>query len=171
MTPVRMAALLAPLLALALFVACGANDDGSGRSEIGASPTAISEMATAVPTLMSESSPSPSSGGANDDYDYDTDSSPAADGSATPAAPGAGDARETEIEDFAFEQSLTVPVGTTVRWTNRDSAPHRISSVDQVFSSATLNEGDSFEFAFEEAGTHDYICTIHPEMTGTVTVE
>ena len=171
MTPVRIAALAAPLLALALLVACDANDDADGTSEVGASPTAVSEMATAVSAVAPDASPAPSSGGANDDYDYDTGSSPAADGSATPAAPGAGDARDTEIEDFAFEQSLTVPAGTIVRWTNRDRAPHQPASVDQVFSSDTLNEGDSFEFAFEEAGTYDYICAIHPEMTGTVIVE
>ena len=77
-----------------------------------------------------------------------------------------------EIADFAFSPAeLTVPAGTTVTWTNNDSAPHTVTSDDGAFDSGRLDEGDTFEFTFEEAGTFAYHCDFHPNMTATITVE
>jgi plastocyanin len=74
------------------------------------------------------------------------------------------------IQNFAFSPSvLRVKKGTTVTWTNKDSAPHQISS--PTFNSASLSTGQSFSFVFNEAGTFDYICSIHPSMKGQVIVE
>ncbi|WP_232216907.1 plastocyanin/azurin family copper-binding protein [Methanohalobium evestigatum] len=39
------------------------------------------------------------------------------------------------------------------------------------FYSPNLQQGDSFSHTFDEEGTYDYICTIHPYMEGAVTVE
>jgi plastocyanin len=77
-----------------------------------------------------------------------------------------------EIVDFAFSPAeLTVPVGTTVTWTNQDSAPHTVTADDGSFDSGRLNQGDSFSFTFETPGTYTYVCAFHPNMTATITVE
>ncbi|MFN4218479.1 MAG: cupredoxin domain-containing protein [Candidatus Bipolaricaulia bacterium] len=87
---------------------------------------------------------------------------------------GQGGTVNVSIVDFAFTpKTITVPVGTTVRWTNNGSAPHTVTSTSspRAFDSGTLNSGDSFEFTFKTAGQFPYRCSIHPSMTGTVIVE
>ncbi len=89
-------------------------------------------------------------------------------GSTTTAA--AGGSRVT-IQNFAFSPAeLTVPVGTTVTWTNSDSTSHTVTSNDAVFESATLASGDTFDFTFTQAGEFPYHCSIHPSMTATIIV-
>lgn len=86
-----------------------------------------------------------------------------------PSAPGSfGD---VQIKDLSFNpQNLTIGAGTTVRWTNLDSAPHTISSTGN-FDSGTLATGQSFAFKFDTPGTYDYQCNIHPFMKGQITVK
>lgn len=87
------------------------------------------------------------------------------------SASAAGD-EAIAIQDFAFDpDDLTIPVGTTVTWTNNDGAPHTVTADDGSFDSGNLGQGDTFTFTFEEAGTFTYICKIHPSMTATITVE
>ena len=86
----------------------------------------------------------------------------------------AGPDAAVTIEDFAFgPATLTVPRGTTVRWTNKDDEPHTVASADdpKLFKSSALDTGDSFAFTFDRAGRFKYFCTIHPHMQGTVVVE
>jgi len=67
--------------------------------------------------------------------------------------------------------ALTVPVGTTVTWTNNDSAAHTVTSdTAGVFDSGPINQGVTFTFTFSQAGTFTYHSTSDPSMTGTVTV-
>jgi len=74
------------------------------------------------------------------------------------------------IKNFAFSPSvLTVREGTTVIWVNEDSVPHSIKS--DVFNSEIFNKGGSFQFRFDNTGTYDYICGLHPSMKGRVVVE
>ena len=83
-------------------------------------------------------------------------------------APSASNA--INIQNFAFNpQETTVKKGTTVTWTNNDSAPHQIKSAS--FNSSQLGKGQSFSFTFNDAGTFDYSCAIHPSMTGKIIVE
>jgi plastocyanin len=99
---------------------------------------------------------------------------PADSGSAT--APAVSDAPQganaVNISNFAFvPATLTVPVGTTVTWTNKDEEPHTVVSSDgSTFHSPGLDTGKTFSFTFPNAGTFDYICSIHPMMHGTVVV-
>ena len=67
--------------------------------------------------------------------------------------------------------TLTVAVGTTVTWTNRDDIPHTIVSTDKVFKSKVLDTDEKFAFTFSTPGTFTYFCSIHPKMTGTVLVK
>jgi plastocyanin len=66
--------------------------------------------------------------------------------------------------------SLTVPAGTTVTWINRDIVRHTVTSTEGLFDSDRLGSGESFSYTFNEPGTFDYYCTIHPIMQGTVIV-
>jgi plastocyanin len=75
------------------------------------------------------------------------------------------------IVDFAFDPAaVEVPVGATVTWTNTGAAPHTATASDGTFDSGELAPGASFSHTFAAAGTFPYVCQIHPQMTGTVTV-
>ncbi len=75
------------------------------------------------------------------------------------------------IQNAMFQpDSLTVPAGTTVTWVNRDIVRHTVTSTEGLFDSGRLEFGGSFTYTFEEPGTFDYYCTIHPTMQGTVIV-
>lgn len=73
-------------------------------------------------------------------------------------------------------QSISVPVNTTITWTNMDAMPHTATSGTPgsptgLFNSGTLNEGQTFSFMFTVAGAYPYYCLVHGgAMTGTVTV-
>jgi plastocyanin len=75
------------------------------------------------------------------------------------------------IDNFVFEPAqLTVKVGQTVTWTNRDDIPHTVVSAGK-FRSKTLDTDDSFAFTFTTAGDYTYFCSLHPHMKGTIKVE
>jgi plastocyanin len=75
------------------------------------------------------------------------------------------------IDKYTFgPDKLTVPVGTTVTWTNNDADQHTVVAKDNTFASPALAKGQSFSFKFEKAGNYDYRCSIHPFMVATVTV-
>ncbi len=79
---------------------------------------------------------------------------------------------EVKIDNFSFgPTAITVPVGTTVTWTNRDDIPHTVVSTDGVFKSKALDTDDKFSFVFSKPGTYSYFCSIHPKMTGQVVVQ
>jgi plastocyanin len=77
-----------------------------------------------------------------------------------------------KIDNFVFgPRTLTVPVGTTVTWTNVDDIPHTSVSTEGVFKSKVLDTDDKFSYTFTKAGTYAYYCTIHPKMTGQIVVK
>jgi plastocyanin len=96
---------------------------------------------------------------------------PADSGSAAaPEAPQGANA--VNISNFAFAPAtLTVPAGTTVTWTNKDEEPHTVVSSDgSTFHSPGMGTDATYSFTFPDAGTFDYVCSIHPMMHGTVVV-
>ncbi len=81
-------------------------------------------------------------------------------------------AAEVKIDNFSFgPQTVTVPVGATVTWTNRDDIPHTVVSTDGVFKSKVRDTDEKFSYTFTKAGTYSYFCSVHPKMTGTVVVQ
>ena len=79
---------------------------------------------------------------------------------------------EVKIDNFVFGPgTLTVPVGATVTWTNKDDIPHTTVSTDGVFKSKVMDTDEKFSYTFAKAGTYPYYCTIHPKMTGKVVVQ
>jgi plastocyanin len=98
----------------------------------------------------------------------------AADGSATPDDTEAvADATMVEIKDLAYiPDSIEIPVGATVTWTNSDTVPHTATAQDrEVLQSGTLNPGDSYSQTFDQPGTFDYFCEFHANMKGTIVVQ
>jgi plastocyanin len=73
------------------------------------------------------------------------------------------------IEDLAFEpETLSVAAGETVTWTWNDGAvEHDVKGDD--FQSEVMSEG-TYSHRFDQPGTYDYLCTLHPNMTGTIEV-
>ena len=75
------------------------------------------------------------------------------------------------IDNFTFTPAeLKVKVGDTVTWTNHDDIPHTVVSAGK-FRSKTLDTDDKFSFIFTNAGDYKYFCSLHPHMTGMITVE
>ena len=80
-------------------------------------------------------------------------------------------ATEVKIDNFSFgPQTVSVPVGAKVTWTNRDDIPHTVVSTEGVFKSKVQDTNEQFSFTFDKAGTYPYYCSIHPKMTGKVVV-
>ena len=86
-----------------------------------------------------------------------------------------GDAATTpsvQIKQFAFVPGkLTVPVGTTVTWTNADDETHTVTAVDKAYTSTGLEHDATYSHRFATPGTYTYFCMLHPHMTATVVVQ
>ena len=75
------------------------------------------------------------------------------------------------ISNFVFGPSpLTVSKGATVTWTNGDGFDHSIVATDLSFHSQNIGQGATFAYTFDKPGDFTYVCGIHPQMTGTITV-
>ena len=88
------------------------------------------------------------------------------------AAPSQQSTAAVMIRGFKFEPAATtVAVGTVVTWTNHDTAPHTATSVTAgKFDTGTIESNQSKSVTLNEAGTFEYLCSIHPQMRGTLTV-
>jgi len=86
--------------------------------------------------------------------------------------PAAGNITEISMVNFSFSpKEVTIKKGTTVTWTNQDSAVHTVTSDMPLFDSGDLAKGKSFSYTFSTAGTFAYHCTPHhASMTGTIVV-
>jgi plastocyanin len=81
------------------------------------------------------------------------------------------DPHEVVIDNFSFAPAtVSVPIGTTVAWTNRDEAPHNVVSTEQKFRSPVLDTDERFSHRFDGPGAFKYFCSIHPKMTGRIVV-
>ncbi|MEV0218600.1 cupredoxin family copper-binding protein [Streptomyces sp. NPDC050704] len=92
------------------------------------------------------------------------------------AAPGKASAATYRVamKGYAFgPATLTVPVGSTVTWTNQDTAPHDVKTTSGPVSihSPMLEKGQSWSFTFTTAGSYGYYCTVHPDMTARIMVQ
>jgi plastocyanin len=93
---------------------------------------------------------------------------------------GGGGAKTAEVsmEGIAFEPSESqIAAGGTVTWTNNESVGHDVTKTSGPgpdFSSGDaggMGEGDTFKQTFADPGDYEYVCTVHPNMTGTVSVK
>ena len=76
------------------------------------------------------------------------------------------------MKGFAFNpQRVEGKVGQKVTWVNEDDAPHNaVAQNGGDLKTKTFERGGSASYTLDEAGTIEYICTVHPQMTGTITV-
>ncbi len=90
-------------------------------------------------------------------------------GASTGVTPADVDGPTVAIEDLAYSpQTLTVEAGDTVTWVFNDGAiAHDVKG--EGFESEVVSQG-TFRHRFDEPGTYDYVCTLHPNMTGTIEV-
>lgn len=73
-------------------------------------------------------------------------------------------------EGFEFSPStLEVNVGETVVWVNQDSATHDVEIEGENLG--TFGEGEQLTWTADQPGSYSYLCTIHPQMTGTIVVQ
>src|SRR5947207_6482884 len=76
------------------------------------------------------------------------------------------------LDNFAFNPPmLTIPVGTTVTWTNHDTDEHTVTSSTHAFSSAGLDPNETYSHRSDTAGTCAYFCALHPHMTAQIVVQ
>ena len=88
------------------------------------------------------------------------------DAAATSANPG-----QITIANFAFSPAeIMVMRGTQVTWTNNDAAPHGLTHKDGAPGKGVLLPGEAASRVYDTPGTFDYVCSVHPYMTGRVVV-
>jgi len=152
---------LCAVLALAglAIAGCGGGDDDSGSA------------ATSESTAVEAGEDTTTTGSGEDSTASEAE--PGDDSGGNPPAPS-GDAvrsAEVEIEDFAYNPDpVTIEEGGKVIWKNRDAAPHTATAEDGSFDTGTIEEDKLKSETFKEPGTYAYVCSIHPQMHGTVEV-
>ena len=81
-----------------------------------------------------------------------------------------------ETNECYIQADITINAGDTVEWTNSDTAAHTVTGGSPadgpsgVFDSSLVMGGASYSFTFNDAGSYDYFCMVHPWMVGSVTV-
>ncbi len=79
---------------------------------------------------------------------------------------------EIDLAGFAFvPRDVTIEVGNTVIWTNRDAVPHTVDADDDSWSSGNLDQGEGYRRTFNAPGSYEYHCKYHAAMVATITVE
>jgi len=81
-----------------------------------------------------------------------------------------------ETNTCYIPSKISIRQGESVTWLNEDAAFHSVTSgtyenPNGMFDSGYLDPNESFSIKFEESGTFDYFCTLHPWMKGKVVVE
>jgi plastocyanin len=73
--------------------------------------------------------------------------------------------------DAFSPNTVTVPVNTTVTWTNKDFWAHTVTSDNDLFDSGKLKSHKTFSYKFTKAGTYAYHCSVHKMMVAKVIVK
>jgi plastocyanin len=96
------------------------------------------------------------------------------DGGEQPAASGecAGGAVVIRMVDIKFDpEDATARAGQEICWTNEDEIEHNaVAESGADFKSELYGKGETFTTTVEEPGRVEYVCTVHPGMTGTIDV-
>ena len=94
-------------------------------------------------------------------------------GTAAVSQGGSPGATVDATDNLAFTpQNVTVNVGQVLQWKNTGQTMHTVtfSGAQSCLTDASLNGGATWDVTFNQAGTYDFRCTVHPQMTGVVTV-
>jgi plastocyanin len=76
------------------------------------------------------------------------------------------------MKDIKFDpEALSATVGQTIEWTNEDTVDHNVTATEgEEFKSKAFGKGGTFSYTLDKPGKVTYVCTLHPGMTGTITV-
>lgn len=151
-----------PRSALGLVLAAalaGLTGCGSGREPTSEAPpaeTTVAETTAAEPEATAEETAS-------------------GEASEAPASEPAEEAPAEEIvitiRNFEYEMPDSVPAGAEITVVNEDTAPHTVTTTETEDFDAIVGGGETTTFtAPSEPGDYPFICTYHPNMTGTLTV-
>jgi len=78
---------------------------------------------------------------------------------------------KVEIDNFAYKPDpVRIEEGGKVIWQNEDSVAHTATAEDGGFDTGPIEEGKIKSETFKQPGTYDYVCSIHPQMHGTIEV-
>ncbi len=76
------------------------------------------------------------------------------------------------IKDFMYTpMTVTVTQGTTVLWINLDDIPHTVVEKNKAWRSGALDTNDTYNHTFDQPGTYEYFCGLHPQMVAKVIVK
>ncbi|MEV0332994.1 plastocyanin/azurin family copper-binding protein [Nocardia sp. NPDC050717] len=79
-----------------------------------------------------------------------------------------------EVSDMKYSPAdATIKVGQTVTWKFSDKAPHNVQGIGDKamgINSPIIDKGE-WSYTFTQPGTYRYLCSLHPDMRGTITVE
>jgi plastocyanin len=143
----RLFAIGSACLALALAAGCGDDDEG----DTAAAPNTGAESSAPAETQASSETETEAAGESEE---------------------AEGDEIRIDMKGFKFTPAdVKAKVGQKVEFYNEDDAPHNATSQSgPKLETKTFNKGGEEAVTLEEAGTIKYICTVHPNMTGTITV-
>jgi plastocyanin len=139
----RIVALISALaLAGGALAGCGGDDNGGGGGGYGGGTSNPATTATAA--------------------------------TSTPGTTAASEPVQISMKDIQYQpRNVAVHEGEAVRWTNDDSVPHTVTARSGAsFDSGTMepNIKAFYETTMRNAGKVSYVCKIHPNMTGTITI-
>ena len=128
---------------------------------------ALSACATAQEGATDTGNTAPTPAGASEP----AGSAPAAGGGGCSVSSDAA-AVTVNVQNFAFDPpEVTAGVGETIGWTNADSAPHTATTDDGACDTGNIAQNATAGLVFDAAGTYTYHCNVHPNMTGTITIQ
>ena len=91
--------------------------------------------------------------------------------SSKPAGPAPARTEKVVMQGFKFQPpNVTISVGDKVEFSNADMVPHNAVSSGN-FDSGKLQPGESWTFVAKQKGDFAYICTLHPNMKGHISVQ
>ncbi|MHB8233113.1 MAG: plastocyanin/azurin family copper-binding protein [Solirubrobacteraceae bacterium] len=91
-------------------------------------------------------------------------------GLCAPTPSGAAEETVSIVNSHYQPTPITVSLGDTVTWINEGFLLHTVTATNGEFASGRLHGGQRFSVRFDKPGTFDYVCTIHPRMSGKVIV-
>jgi len=156
-----------------LIAGCTAGPSGAPATPAGTTIATPAPISTAVPQTTLATTPAPIS-----------TTVPPTTQAITPVAtvnqtPTPGQTVTISIRNLSLNpNNITIPVGTTVTWTNFDISPHQISSSPtstegpgKIFLSQVLEKNDTYSFTFNTTGSYQYFAVDYPPMLGTIIVK
>lgn len=148
--------ILAPALAAVLVGLAGCGSGGEPTSEAPPAETSSAAEATA------ESTPEETEGSSGTESEEATEE---------PSEEAPAEEIVITIRDFEYEMPETVPPGAEITVVNEDTAPHTVTTTETEDFDAIVGGGETTTFtAPTEPGEYPFICTYHPNMTGTLVV-